>query len=149
MRARRFWVGRSHGPDRLTATCLIRRSLHHHLFGWHGQQRRRLCDQCDEQARPVQLSGAASRAVRQASFPLACVIRTKGSLTPSRFSQEARSVSTLRLIPTLVAQGAFVRLLQRWNYALCADALPEAISHKTQEIDMRTGCVHHTSFLCF
>jgi len=127
----------------------IRQYLHHHLFRRCGRQRR-LCDQRDEKARPVQPSGATSQAVRQACLSLACVSgrRTKGSLASSRFSR-ASSVSTLRLIPALVAQGAFVRPLRRWSYVLCADALPEAISHKTQEIDMRTGCVHHASFLCF
>jgi len=70
----------------------IRGYLHHHLFRRYGRQRRRLCDQCDEQARPVQPSGAASRAVRQACLSLARVprIRTKGSLA------QAGSVSTLR-----------------------------------------------------
>ena len=71
---------------------LIRGYLHHHLFRWYGWQRRRLCDQCNKQARPVQPSGAASWAVQQACLFLACVprIQTKGSLA------QAGSVSTLR-----------------------------------------------------
>ena len=144
MRARR--LGRCHGPDRLIATCLIRR-YPHLLFLRHGRQRRRLCDQRNGKARPVQPSGTASQAVRQASSSLACVIRMKGHLASSRFSQ-ASSVSTLHLIRALIAQGGPVRLLQGWGCALCADALPGAISRKAQEIYMRTGCGHHTSFLC-
>jgi len=86
----------------LIATCLIRR--YPHLFRGHGRQRRRLCDQRDGKARPVQPSGTASQAVRQASSSLACVIRMKGSLASSRFSQ-ASPASTLHLIPALIAQG--------------------------------------------
>ena len=92
--------------------------------------------------RPVQLSGAASRAVQPVENPWH---KKTTSHLPGSHKQ---AVSTLDLTHARVAQGRPTQLLRGWSCALCADVLTKAISRKAQEIGMGIGCVHLTLFLC-